>query len=54
LPVSEVQELLSSSIERVDQEVSVLEERMGTLKEEMQTLKVALYARFGRSINLEM
>lgn len=53
LPLPEVQELLSSSTEQIDEEVLKLEEQMGEIKEEMQQLKVALYARFGRSINLE-
>jgi len=53
LPLPEVQELLSSSTEQIDEEVLKLEEQIGEIKEEMQQLKVALYARFGRSINLE-
>lgn len=53
LPVPEVQELLSSSVERIDDEVSTLESRIGELGEEMQDLKTELYGRFGRSINLE-
>lgn len=53
LPLPEVQTMLSSSTERIDEEVLVLEEKLGGIREEMQQLKVALYARFGRSINLE-
>ncbi|RJE23861.1 prefoldin subunit 4 [Aspergillus sclerotialis] len=53
LPLSEAQSLLSTSTEEIDAEVSKLEDSMGDLKEELQKLKAALYARFGRSINLE-
>jgi prefoldin subunit 4 len=45
--------MLSASTEEIDGEVGRLEESLGELREEMQQLKVALYARFGRSINLE-
>lgn len=53
LPLSEVQELLSASTERIEEDVSALEEKLNTIREEMSQLKVQLYARFGRSINLE-
>ncbi|KAL4871318.1 hypothetical protein BDV12DRAFT_183935 [Aspergillus spectabilis] len=53
LPLEEAQVLLSSSTEEIDSEVAKLEETLGELRDEMQQLKVALYARFGRSINLE-
>ncbi|KAJ9667179.1 hypothetical protein H2201_002699 [Coniosporium apollinis] len=53
LPLPEVQELLSTSTERIEQDVSAVEEKLSGIREEMQELKVALYARFGRSINLE-
>jgi len=53
LPLPEVQELLSTSTEKIDEDTTVLEEKLGTIREEMQQLKVELYARFGRSINLE-
>ncbi|KAJ9638379.1 hypothetical protein H2199_007067 [Coniosporium tulheliwenetii] len=53
LPLPEVQELLSASTERIEQDVSAVEEKLSGIREEMQELKVALYARFGRSINLE-
>ncbi|KAK5116437.1 hypothetical protein LTR62_007984 [Meristemomyces frigidus] len=53
LPVVEVQDLLSSSVERINNEVGSLEEKLSELREEMNDLKAALYGRFGRSINLE-
>lgn len=51
--MSEIQELLSSSTEKIDEEVTQLEDSLSTVREEMEQLKVDLYARFGRSINLE-
>ncbi|KAK2762931.1 hypothetical protein FQN53_007422 [Emmonsiellopsis sp. PD_33] len=53
LPLEDAQSLLAASTEQIDEDVSKLEENMSELKDEMQKLKVALYARFGRSINLE-
>lgn len=53
LPLPEVQELLSSSTSRIEESVSAAEEKLGTVREEMEQLKVDLYARFGKSINLE-
>ncbi|KAH8585917.1 prefoldin subunit 4 [Bisporella sp. PMI_857] len=53
LPLPEVQELLSTSTSRIEEEVAVVEEKLNTIREEMSQLKVQLYARFGRSINLE-
>lgn len=53
LPLHEAQSLLSASTEQIDTEVSRLEDALGDVRGEMQQLKVALYARFGRSINLE-
>lgn len=45
--------MLSTSSERIEEDVTKLEEKMSTIREEMSQLKVELYARFGRSINLE-
>lgn len=45
--------MLSSSTEKIEEEVSGIEEKLSGIREEMRQLKVALYARFGRSINLE-
>ncbi|KAJ9489203.1 hypothetical protein VN97_g4083 [Penicillium thymicola] len=53
LPLSDAQGMLSASTEKIDTDVTKLEDSIGELREEMQQLKVALYARFGRSINLE-
>jgi prefoldin subunit 4 len=53
LPLPEVQEMLSESTAPIDEEVSKLEENLSGIRDEMKELKVQLYARFGRSINLE-
>ena len=53
LALPEVQTLLSTSTEQIDEEVTKLEDSLGGVQEEMKQLKVALYARFGKSINLE-
>ncbi|KAI1199348.1 Prefoldin subunit-domain-containing protein [Nemania serpens] len=53
LPLPLAQDMLASSTSRIEEEVSELEDKIGTTKEEMQQLKIELYARFGRSINLE-
>jgi prefoldin subunit 4 len=53
LPLPEVQEMLASSTTKIEEDVTALEEQLGTIREDMTQLKVELYARFGRSINLE-
>ncbi|KAI4277478.1 MAG: hypothetical protein LQ337_001751 [Flavoplaca oasis] len=53
LPLPEVQQLLSKSTEKIESSVSATEEKLGDIREEMNSLKVDLYARFGKSINLE-
>lgn len=53
IPLPQAQEMLAESTSKIEEEVSELEDKIGTTKEEMQQLKVELYARFGRSINLE-
>jgi prefoldin subunit 4 len=45
--------MLSGSTEKIEEEITALEEKLTAIREEMQGLKVELYARFGRSINLE-
>jgi prefoldin subunit 4 len=53
LPLPEVQEMLATSTTKIEEDVTALEEQLETIREEMTQLKVELYARFGRSINLE-
>ncbi len=53
LPLAEVQELLSVSTGNIEESVSAVEANLSTVREEMTGLKVELYARFGKSINLE-
>lgn len=53
IPLPEAQSMLSTSTEKLTDEVTALEESLSKLREEMHDLKVALYARFGKSINLE-
>ncbi|KAG9233811.1 Prefoldin subunit-domain-containing protein [Amylocarpus encephaloides] len=53
LPLEEVQEMLSNSTSRIEEEVAALEDKLGEIREEQDALKVDLYARFGKSINLE-
>jgi prefoldin subunit 4 len=53
VPLSEAQEMLATSTEQIDNEVSRLEESLQELRDEMKGLKAQLYARFGKSINLD-
>ncbi|EPS41279.1 hypothetical protein H072_4793 [Dactylellina haptotyla CBS 200.50] len=53
LRVEEVREMLENEIKDIDGEIEELEGRIEKDKEEMDELKVHLYAKFGRSINLE-
>jgi chaperonin cofactor prefoldin len=54
LAVEEVRQMLAQSTGRIEDEVTGLEEQLAGLRDEMGELKVALYGRFGRSINLEL
>ncbi|KAK7948698.1 Gim complex component GIM3-like protein [Apiospora aurea] len=53
VPLEQAQEMLATSSSMIEEDVSALEDKMGTIRDEMTQLKVELYARFGRSINLE-
>jgi len=53
LPLPEVQEMLTTSTNKIEEDVTAVEGKLSTIREEMSQLKVELYARFGRSINLE-
>ncbi|OKL64399.1 hypothetical protein UA08_01126 [Talaromyces atroroseus] len=54
LPLTDAQSLLSTSSYEIDEEVSRLEDSLGELREELSQLKAALYARFGKAINLDV
>lgn len=54
LPLEQAQSLLSTSTEQIDAEVSRLEDALGEIREELSGLKAALYARFGKAINLDV
>ena len=45
--------MLTSSSEKIDQAVANITSKLSSTREEMEKLKVDLYARFGKSINLE-
>jgi prefoldin subunit 4 len=45
--------MLGISTAKFEEEIEELEGKLFTIREEMTELKVALYARFGKSINLE-
>lgn len=51
--VTQAQEMLGTSGNKVEEDISQLEDKLNAAREEMTQLKVELYARFGRSINLE-
>ncbi|KAK4163017.1 Prefoldin subunit-domain-containing protein [Cladorrhinum sp. PSN259] len=53
LPLELAQELLGISMAKIEEEIGELEDKMSTIREEMTQLKVELYARFGKTINLE-
>ncbi|KAI0136972.1 Prefoldin subunit-domain-containing protein [Xylariales sp. AK1849] len=51
--LEQAQQMLSKSNSKIEEDVSALDDKLGTIRDEMTQLKVELYARFGRSINLE-
>ena len=53
LPQSQVQNLLSVSTNKLDKSISKSESQISDIRDEMEQLKMNLYARFGKSINLE-
>ena len=53
LPLSEVQDMLTTSTEKIEESVSAVEGKLSIVRDEMAQLKAQLYARFGKSINLE-
>lgn len=53
LPLHDVQELLTGGSDKIMKSVSATEGKLSEIRDEMESLKVDLYARFGKSINLE-
>jgi prefoldin subunit 4 len=53
VPLPQAQEMLGISGAKVEEEITVLEEKLANIRQDMMQLKVELYARFGKSINLE-
>lgn len=53
IPLEKAQDMLATSNSQAEEDIAALEDRLGSLRDEMSQLKVHLYARFGRSINLE-
>ena len=51
--VPQAQEMLGLSSSKVEESIEELEDKLNAIREEMTQLKVELYARFGKSINLE-
>ena len=45
--------MLALSTEKIEQSVLGVQGKLSAVREEMEELKVQLYARFGKSINLE-
>jgi prefoldin subunit 4 len=45
--------MLAASSSSIEEEVAAVGGKLGAVREDMSQLKVELYARFGRSINLE-
>ncbi|AEO71169.1 d96be9ee-9997-4252-8003-26993845a040 [Thermothielavioides terrestris] len=53
IPLAQAQELLGISTARLEEEIGELDDKLDRIREEMTQLKVELYARFGKTINLE-
>jgi len=52
-PKSEVESSIEQQKEKLDAEVSKLSSELETIQSEMATIKSRLYAKFGKSINLD-
>ncbi|KEZ46108.1 hypothetical protein SAPIO_CDS0961 [Scedosporium apiospermum] len=51
--LEQAQEMLENATSKIDEDVSKLEDELSSIRDQMTQLKVELYARFGKSINLE-
>lgn len=53
MSIEEVRERLERESEKIEEVVDGLEGKLRSTRQDMEGLKTELYARFGRSINLE-
>ena len=53
IPHEQAKAMLGIAAAKLETEIESLEEKLETIRAEMNGLKVDLYARFGRTINLE-
>jgi prefoldin subunit 4 len=53
VPLSRAQKLLAADQKALDREVAQLQEDVDDCEKNMKELKVALYAKFGKAINLD-
>ena len=51
--LDQAQEMLGISTAKIEESIVELEDKLSVIRDEMTQLKVELYARFGRTINLE-
>ena len=54
IPLEQAQKMLGASTAKIEADVEKMEAKLEGLREQMSELKVELYARFGKSINLEV
>lgn len=53
IPHEQAKEMLGIAAAKLEKDIEDLEDKLETIRTEMNGLKVDLYARFGRTINLE-
>ncbi|KAK3344799.1 Prefoldin subunit-domain-containing protein [Neurospora tetraspora] len=53
IPHEQAKEMLGIAAAKLEKEIEDLEDKLETIRKEMTGLKVDLYARFGKTINLE-
>ncbi|KAL2759834.1 hypothetical protein ACRALDRAFT_1074041 [Sodiomyces alcalophilus JCM 7366] len=53
VPQPQALEMLGAAAARLEEEIEELESKLEECRDEMAELKIGLYARFGKSINLE-
>ncbi|KAL0470293.1 Prefoldin subunit domain-containing protein [Neurospora intermedia] len=53
IPLEQAKEMLGIAAAKLIKEIEALDDKLETIRKEMTGLKVELYARFGKTINLE-